>query len=400
MALTPEDRLILAGSKLHLSERDLRQIEELIPLVQDWNYFTENAIQNGVGPLLYMNIQLFPNPSIIPAEVSLKFSQTYYRILGWNSVLYEHFRKAVMLFSKEGIPVIALKGIYVAEAIYNDIALRQMSDIDLLLKEDDVKKCWNILRKNGYEVYEHKKTNLIQRFNEAKHLQPLMLNGVSIELHTKTFHAHKGYSVNMDDCWNRSQQVIINGVTVRKLCPEHQIQHSCIHLEEHFGAGKPQLYAFIDIIGIINKYSQEIDWNYFDEACRKYNCDTITYKYLFLLNKYFDVQFPDLIMQKAEANFDFKAEKLFLHYLQHFNKSLPIEITNRDYTELSRINGVKNKLLYLVNDIFPSRKFMYSRYNIRNRIFLFWYYLIRIKTGILRLCIHLAKRISLKAKFI
>jgi len=380
--LTTEDKLVLYASKLHISENEIRQVEEAIPLVKDWNYFTENAIQNGSGPLLFKNLPLVSNSNLIPKEYFEKFGKAYYRSLSRNMVLYEHLKNIVNIFSKEGIEVIALKGILMAESIYGDIALRQMSDIDLLLKEHEAEKAWNILKAHGYQYQEFHKTEFITNLNDHKHMPQLIMNGIQVELHYRTHIRYRGFDIKMEDYWAKSQPVVLNGVSLRKLCPEHQIQHSFIHLDEHFSDGKPQIYGFIDIAGVIEKYSSEIDWNYFDESSRDYKCDNIVYKYLFLLNKYFNIDLPQFIINKAKTIIDSKTERLFIHYLQHYRKDLPLELSSRNYEILSHINGFRNKIKYLIDDLFPSKKFMLARYKIKNKNLLFWFYIKRIWVGI------------------
>ena len=70
MELTIEDKLILTWIKLNLSKNHIKQIEEWIPLIRGWNYFTENTIQNGAGPLLYKNLQQISNYILIKLRKS------------------------------------------------------------------------------------------------------------------------------------------------------------------------------------------------------------------------------------------------------------------------------------------------------------------------------------------
>ncbi len=398
MNLTSEDKLILAGSKLHFTENDIQRTEDLIPSVTNWNSFTDMAIQNGVGPLIHKNFSSVNNFNLIPKGSLSRLKQTYYRSLSRNMILYEHFRNAVEAFSKEGISVIALKGIFLAETIYKDIGLRQMSDIDLLVKKEDIEKCRKLLLDMGYKYTELYKSDFIKELDLLKHLPPLVLNGVSIELHTKIHLDTPDFSVNIDDYWERSQQLTLSNMPVQSLSIEDLIQHLCLHLNEHFNEGNPQLYSIVDISEVIKKYHSKINWDFLSESCNLYNCSSIVFKYLLLIEKYFDVVIPDYILQKTDANIDVRTEKLFIYYLHHFRKDFPLGIVNRNIEVFSNIRGFKNKTIYLLNDIFPSRTFMYRRYGIGKKYLLFWYYFIRLKTGVYRLLLQFAKQFSTSAK--
>lgn len=398
MNLTTEDNFILAASKLNPSEKDFQQIRESITKINDWKNLTDIVIQNGVAPLFLKNIPAQKYSHHIPAETYHRLKNAYNISLARNIILYEHFRNAINAFSKEGFQAIALKGIYFAEAFYKDIGLRQMSDIDILLKEDDAEKCWKILHEQGYRFTDHKKTKFIKSFSETKHLPSLKINGVIIELHTKIFLNQFGFSVRMQDCWERSRNIILSEVPVKVLSPEHQIQHTCIHLEEHYASGKPQLFNFTDLSELIRTYASVIDWKYLEDSCYRYNCTDTVYKYLFLANKYFATQFPNDARLLAEEHSAKKTENLFLHFLKNFNKNLPVEFSNPKYADLKIVKGIKNKSHYLIGDIFPSREFMVTRYKINNKSLVYFYYIKRIATGIKRLTVNGAKKIPGQSK--
>ena len=392
MKLKTDDKLILAGAKLHPSDSDIQRMDELIASVTNWKSFTDMSIQNGVGPLIHKNFSLVKNLNLIPKETVSRFKSNYYRSLSRNMVLYEHFRNVVELFSNERISVIALKGIFLAEKIYKDIGLRQMSDIDLLVKEKDIEKCRKLLIDKGYKSFIVSKSELINELVPSKHLPPLVLNGVSIELHTKLHHDNLEFSINIEDYWNRSQQVMVSNKNVLALSIEDLIQYLCIHLHEHFNKANPQMTSFVDITEIIKKYYSKINWEYLLESSNTCNCSSIVFKYLLLSEKYFEVRIPENILQKLNAVIDSRTEKLFIHYLQHLRKEISSEIVSDSIVNYNNIKGFRNKIIYLIHDIFPSKKFMRKRYNLKNNYFLFWYYIIRMKTGVFRLFLQIFKK--------
>ena len=394
MNLSFEDKLILAGSKLHFTENDIRRIEDLIPSISNWNSFTDMAIQNSVGPLIHKSFSFIKNSNLIPEASLSRLKQTYYRTLSRNMILYEYFRNAAEAFTKEGVSVIALKGIFLAETIYKDIGLRQMTDVDLLVKKEDIEKCRKLLLDMGYKYTELDKSNFIKGLDLSKHLPPLVLNGVSFELHTKIHLNNPGFSVNTDDYWKRSQEVALSNVSVHSLSIEDLIQHLCLHLNDHFNEGKPQLYFFVDISEVIKKYYSKINWDLLLESCNLYKCGSIVFKYLLLIEKYFDIKIPDNILQrngKTDVGIDIQTEKLFFYYLQHFRKNAPLGIVSRNIEAFNNTRGFKNKIIYLLNDTFPSRTYMYRLYGIKKKYLLFWYYLIRLKTGMHLLLKQFAK---------
>ena len=78
--------------------------------------------------------------------------------------------------------------------------------------------------------------------------------------------------------------------------------------------------------------------------------------------------------------------------MQHLRKEISSEIVSDSIVNYNNIKGFRNKIIYLIHDIFPSKKFMRKRYNLKNNYFLFWYYIIRMKTGVFRLFLQIFKK--------
>ena len=133
MNISPENRLILASVKIKPSQAELDHLNDLILIVTDWVYLAENIINRGIAPLLFKKLHLLPNAELIPESARTKLRQAYYLTLSRSMVLYEAFKKVAETYYSNDIQVIALKGIYLSEWLYNDIGLRQFSDIDLLI---------------------------------------------------------------------------------------------------------------------------------------------------------------------------------------------------------------------------------------------------------------------------
>jgi hypothetical protein len=298
----------------------------------------------------------------------------------------------VNAFSLQGISVIALKGIFLAESIYKDIGLRQMSDIDLLVKSEDADHCRNILTDMGYNPQERIKTDFIKKQHDSKHLPPMVMNGVSIEIHLKVLPDDFDYQVNVENYWKHAIPVTLYGVNTLVLPPNDLLQHLCIHLDQHFHNGLIPLYSFCDIAEVLKHYQSEIDWASFIESCDNCHCSKNVFRLLLLANKYFDAPLPEKIIQSAMQYFDAATEKIFILYLKGNSREISKEISNRNIKSLGKIKGLHNKIKYLAGDIFPSRSFMCMRYHIKHKPLIYWYYIVRIKSGVVSLFAHLQKR--------
>ena len=52
--------------------------------------------------------------------------------------------------TREGLPVVVLKGAALAELVYQHIGLRTMADVDLLVEKKNLDKAGSILERLGY----------------------------------------------------------------------------------------------------------------------------------------------------------------------------------------------------------------------------------------------------------
>ena len=149
MHLTPSDQLILSSVRVHPTAADLEALDALIPLIDDWDYLSRTIIERGIGPLFFNKLSLLSNAALIPEVTRTNLQQAYFRTLSRSMVLYDAFRRVADAFAVNHIQVVALKGIHLAEWLYGDIGLRQFSDIDLLIREEDGEKAQQVLKDAG-----------------------------------------------------------------------------------------------------------------------------------------------------------------------------------------------------------------------------------------------------------
>lgn len=392
-----EDSLILSASKLNVSAKDSQLMEELSLSINDWNYFTDNAIKNGVGPIIYRNFSSYRDLIKIPDQFLFKFKQVYYKSLSRNIIMYEHFRNIISVFNKNKISVIALKGIFLADRIYSDIGLRQLSDIDILVKEKDAENSRNILLDLGYTYSKHiYSTDFIEQYFDRKHYTPLVMNGIAFELHRNIHLDNLNFHVNIEDYWNRSQPVNIYGTDVLALSPNDLLQHLCIHLDEHFNTGEVQLRSFCDIVEVLNFYKNEINWNSFEESCNLYKCIPNVYYILFLSHKYLKASIPNFFIQKTKLYCDQRKEDIFILNLQNKRKDVTCRIEGFTIRNIKKFQGFKNKIRYIFGRIFASKSFMYKKYKIKFKPIIYWYYIVRMFTAISIVFIQIRNRIFVK----
>ena len=374
-----EDLVILRSVKIAPTAKELKELDGLLGKVTNWLYLQHTLIERGVAPLFFKKLPALKNKSLLPWDVETRLRQTYYLTMSRGMLMYRFFGEVINAFSEQGIPVIALKGIYLAEWMYKDIALRQFSDIDLLIKKADGAKALYILRELGYTAYDSKERGIVVKTkSEAIHYPPMIKDGVSIELHTRLNRKKEKFNLPVEKLWEHAVQVQINKMPVFALDSYDTLIHLCTHADKHFREGKIQFTCFNDICNFIETY--ETDWNELIVRSRIYGCEAIVFKYIILVNKHLHAVIPENIQQTYAALLTVADEQKFIRFVMgEFEtfSAVPFHMKN-----IEELNSVFERVSYLLAVLFPDKSFMLKSYKIRHPKLYWLYYPYRWYIGI------------------
>ena len=140
-ALSTEDNLVLyLVSRSWLDDARADKVTSVLTDRVDWDTLVQRATRHGIAPLLYRTLSRIDDASAVPRAVREKLRTAYYNNIARNMLLYQELQTVLMAFNASGIDVIVLKGAILAEVVYENIGLRAIGDIDLLVKKEDLGK--------------------------------------------------------------------------------------------------------------------------------------------------------------------------------------------------------------------------------------------------------------------
>ncbi len=370
--LSSSEKLILSSTKLVLQRNELELINDLITLVQDWDLFANTIIERGIGPLFYKKLSMLKNSGLIPGNVKNKLQQSYLKTLSRSMVFYNAFAQLGIEFNKNDIPFIALKGIFLSEWLYQDIGLRQFSDIDLLVKEEDGLNCIAMFVGLGYSQSVDLRTDFVKSHNEIIHYAPMIKEGVSIEIHIKLHRYSERYHIIIDEFWRNARLVNINTIPVLALCDKDLLIHLCIHLDKHFRDGHVQFTCFNDITNLLEKVGDTFNWEDFVNTCRLHKSEDVVFLYIVLVNKYMHARVPEYVIAQYSYLLTEAVEIDFIKYLNGFTtpfSGVPFYVGN-----LKKLTSFSDKFRYVWELVIPHRTFMKTKYNIKDHHMVIFYY--------------------------
>lgn len=213
--------------------------------------------------MLYYNLTNAGLLAEFPAQFVDQCKASWRRTTLTNLRLVHTFSQLVSLFQAAQIPVVALKGIYLANHIYPHSGMRPMGDIDLLVPESDLGRAREILIVQGYtQLADFAYADIQAEIEIAHHLAPFVKEGSpTIELHwhiVKPGESHFVFPV--DELWRRTVPCAIGQASALALTKEAAFVHLSMHVSYH------HLFAFglrplVDVHTMVSTFGDQLDWD-------------------------------------------------------------------------------------------------------------------------------------------
>lgn len=344
----------------------------------DWNEMVQQADNHRVTPLLYQRLKARESGTVIPANILQKLQESYLRSALRNTYLYKELSTTIELLQNDGIPVVVLKGAALGELIYQDIALRPMDDIDLLVRDRDILRIYRVLSRAGLELreisWDHVKYRsgsipfeLKNRMNDLPKLNP----------------------------WANVCHVKIASTDTLVLRPEAFLVHVCLHADCHFNqAGAARLLWWFDITELLKYYGGKFNWDYVIQIARKHKVDGAIHRVLYMAREDFGAPIPlDVLSQFKDNSTNISAYEM----LSSSKVSIDEQTETRDQQLCLPLLYISNKrashgiIYHFLRGVFPCKQSMVQRYSIGSPSRVYFYHLARISGGFVKVAKKLLK---------
>ena len=174
------------------------------------------------------------------------------------------------MLNREDIEVISLKGATASENIFGDIGVYPSSDIDILVKVEDIDRVRGILETDGYTLNDAGFDEYRGYFMKEQYHINLTKGRYTIEPHWNLFMMY--FTAPPGFWWEESVIVSSGGKTYRFLSPEKNILYTSFRL---FSVRFVQLRFLVIVAEIIKHYRDRIDWNKLFMYARRYKFENV-----------------------------------------------------------------------------------------------------------------------------
>lgn len=186
---------------------------------------------------------------------------------GRNSLIMALYRREALGLTKKlaeaGIPVMWLKGLWLASFVYERPALRMMEDIDLLVPKGRFSQALDVLGSIGCEP-----SLLTDADGPGPHATQLVLprpqwgpgRHLTVDLHHEISPTGEGGWCT-ELAWNRARMKTESGAAIHEPGPEAGILLIALHLLNHAYEPRYRLKSMADMAAVLRRYQDSIDWD-------------------------------------------------------------------------------------------------------------------------------------------
>lgn len=350
---------------------------------EEWEGIVQESIKQRIGGLLYHRLETYPTEAGIPLWVLKELRQHYLDTALSNMQLYGELYKVLKVLQDADIPVIVLKGAYLAQGVYSNVALRSLGDLDILVKKGDVSSAARKLQQVGYHMCDEGVDWAVhlENFHHFLFLSPS--SNAQIELHWNLRPSFLPFQLNMDELWGRSQPTVLAGVETLVLCPEDLLLHICIHMFIHHSLHYYAPRYLLDISEILRHFRGQINWRSVQKLSQDLNAGNCVYLSMRLAQELLDAPVSNEVLDNLAPQaydpryFQWTKERLFTQMDSAEDEQRPY-LSGR-FANVYASQGLFSKLSALWLACFPARETMAQLYMLpADSRQIYFYYLKRL----------------------
>lgn len=260
-------------------------------------------------------------------------------ILKQNMLMTSELIKIMKLLKENTIEAIAFKGPTLSHIAYGDITLRQYSDLDILLRKEDIYKVYKLLE-DKYSRSLKLKTSQEETWFKYAHDLGLSnnKNGVYIEFHWAMLDNDHPISLKSINFFENINSQTIQNTKLNIISNEKFLVYLCIHGAKH-------LFERVEWVVDIDKFiiSQEICWDEVFELIKDDNSIRFFLLGLYMSNTLYLTPIDD----RFKNLFDEDIISISNHIFNIWNKDIVFNNKNNLIHMLKLFTSSQDKLKYL-----------------------------------------------------
>ncbi len=298
LCMRPENELLLYCARANI---DLKTHERIKLLLQcgniDWDYLIYIAVKHGVAQLLFHSLSEFPKS--FPEVASEKLHDLFCANAVHNLTLSGELLKISKILISNNIESIPFKGTVLAISAYKNIAFRKSSDIDILVRKQDILEARDLLIRQGYKlIYPDIKLNPLQEdiYLERKHEYAFLCkhNQVTVELQWSCLDSRFSVPFQVEKLWDQCKKIPFYSTEIISPSDEDMLLILCLEsYKDHWRS----LKRICDVAEFVRTHP-DLKWEKVLEKSESLRVKRIFYINSILSSRLLGLELPDFIFQK------------------------------------------------------------------------------------------------------
>jgi len=352
-----EELLVRHLVKLNIDQGTTKKIQEILSPDLNWAYFLQKTKDERVCSLIYKALSKIQDAEkILPENILQDLRNIYYSTAKRNILIFQTLQEILQAFKKKGIRTIVFKGIVLAESVYGDIAARSMSDLDILINRQDIKRAdkvledFNYTRPFGVKDFSKVSFNLYRNSILYKNFNgyPKYIHLYWHILNLCPYDKDILQKIDMDKIWREAVDINLGGIKTRTFSLCHQLIYLCMHaLNDSFRS----LILLCDINEFLRINKETLNWSKLIEEAYLFGLSKYTYYSLYVVSIFFGVYIPEFVFKRL------KPKRISCFEQRFISSVLKRKTTDMDqcFAFLGMNETLKDRVLFLSKALFPTR---------------------------------------------
>jgi len=259
------------------------------------------ARQHQIIPMLYQGIINWDEKDFFSNTFITRLKAINLQITTHNLQHLKELLNLIKLLKKEGIEIIPLKGLVLAQEAYGSINARSFSDIDFLFRLEDLVGIKKVLTSMDYQLMDDRPKVIEQQFlhYNCEFSFIRFQNGKRLfHVEPHWFIGHRMFQMNLD--FNEIIELTTiethYQTPINTLTPTGLLLTTCLH---HNGKDQMKLLKQVyDVAAILYKFEKDIDWSLFLSKIKAWKVENLVLIGIGIAQRFCKVNLPSNIQQK------------------------------------------------------------------------------------------------------
>jgi hypothetical protein len=320
-------------AELHPKDQAPRDFiaQSVLPKLARWERVFELADHHGVMPAMHRVLCVEGKEQFrdaLPPEVREELERRFARLATKNLRLAAELIHVLDCLEGAGVVAIPHKGPTLAEAVYGDLAMRDFSDLDVLVEARDVARAKQALATIRYEpnvaLSATEERAYIASGYEYTFDGPAGKN--LLEIQWSFVPRFFAVEFQMQAVFARAGKGMVAGRPVRVLAPEDLFLSMCVHAAKHLWG---RLCWLRDIATFVEHVP--VDWGRVQQAARTLGVERIVVVSLALARTLLRAEIPTALKLWAAGDGDPEVGKITAEIAQHIPHAEDYNTESVDY---------------------------------------------------------------------